>query len=431
MTLALVSLAVFLLLMVLGMWAPIAIAISALGYIVAVTGWVGLKAIGFVSWGGMNSFTLTAIPLFILMSELLVRTGIATRAYGGLSRIVARLPGGLLQTNIVGCAVFSAISGSSVATAATIGTVAVPELLKRGYSPSVSAGSLAAGGTLGIMIPPSIAMIIYGTFTETSVTKLFLAGVIPGLMLTVMFMLYIGVRSKIGSPITPPKVDIEPVPASQTLTELLPIGVVIGVTLGSLYAGLVTPTEAAALGCAISLIVSAIWGNLNWTTLRRAVREAMLSSAAMMFIVFSAFLFSYSVGIDGVGQRVAQGLAEMQLSVTAFLLMIVLIYVVLGCLLDSIGMMVVTIPVLAPALQSYGIDLIWFGVVLVLLIELGQLTPPMGINLFVIQSIWPRRFSEVVRGAVPFMFVILIALVLLWYFPDIATWLPRYAGPSR
>lgn len=433
MSLAVIAFGLFIVLLVLGLWAPFAIAAAALGYIVMQGGLDGLRAIGFVSWGGMNSFTLTAIPLFILMSEILVGAGVAARVYSGLSRLVSRLPGGLLQTNIVGCAVFSAISGSSVATAATIGTVAMPQLLRRGYSPELSAGSLAAGGTLGILIPPSIAMIIYGTFTETSVSKLFFAGLLPGLMLAAMFMAYIAISAHLRNPVGTPHAACEDrtVPLARTLADVLPFGVVIAATLGALYAGFVTPTEAAAVGCVMSVVVGRLWGTLDWRSFRVAVREAMRTSAAMLFIVFAAFLFSYAVGIDGVGQRLAERVTAMNLSRLELLVLIVVLYLILGCLVESIGMMVITIPLLHPVLLGYGVDLIWFGVVLVLLIELGQLTPPMGINLFVIQSIWSRSFGEVTRGALPFMGVILLALGLLSWFPQIATWLPEYVAQGR
>lgn len=437
MTLALVTFAIFICLLMAGLWAPFAISLSAMLYIFAQGGftqggWEELGSIGFVGWGGMNSFTLTAVPLFILMAEVLMRSGVATRVYRGLSRIVVRLPGGLLQTNIAGCAVFSAISGSSVATAAAIGTVAVPQLISRGYSPRLAAGSLAAGGTLGILIPPSIAMIIYGTFTDVSVSKLFFAGLVPGLVLTGLFMVYIAIRVRLNPTLAPDAGSVSagadaaaPV-AGGILADILPFAVLIAVTLGLLYTGIVTPTEAAAVGAAMSIAVGAIWGDLPFAMLREALRNTVRTSAALMFIVFAAFLFSYAIGIDGIGHVIAEWITAQDLSRAGLLIAIVVMFLVLGCLVNSIGMMVITIPLLHPLLLAYDIDLLWFGVILVLMIEVGQLTPPLGINLFVIQGIWPGRLEDVIRGTIPFFFLILLMVGIMCLFPELATWFPGY-----
>ncbi len=423
----------FLILLMGGLWAPFAIASSALVYIFLEGGLRGLKAIGFVSWGGMNSFTLTAIPLFLLLAELLLRSGVAAQVYAGLSRLVRKLPGGLLQTNIAGCAVFSAISGSSVATAAGIGTVALPQLVGRGYDRSISAGSLAAGGTLGILIPPSIAFIVYGTFTDTSVSQLFFAGLIPGIMMTGLFMLYVGLRAKLNPAILPqsdkaPKVseDSHAALSWQTANDILPFAVLIIATLGSIYAGIATPTEAAAMGCAFSILIGAIWGKLSVAVFLECLSNAMVTSAGLMFIVFAAFLFSYAIGINGLGQTLANAIVDMDLSKFQLMLAIVLLYLFLGCVVESIGIMVITLPVLFPILLAYEFDLVWFGVMMVILIEVGQMTPPLGINLFVIQGIWDGRIEEVIRGVIPFFAVMLCGLCLIWAFPEIATFLPGY-----
>ncbi|MEO1193631.1 MAG: TRAP transporter large permease [Pseudomonadota bacterium] len=426
MVLPLVVFLVFLGLLMGGLWAPFSIAAAALLYIYLEGGVFGLRAIGLASWGGLYSFTLTAVPLFLLMAEVLLQSGVANRVYRGLSRIVRRLPGGLLQTNIVGCAVFSAISGSSVATAAGIGTVAMPQLLQRGYSRKLSAGSLAGGGTLGILIPPSIAMIIYGTFTETSVSQLFMAGIIPGLMTVALFMLLIGVLALIKPSIAPRETATEepPVNWTETAADLLPFSLVILVTLGSIYFGIATPTEAAAVGSVISIAVGVIWGNLSWSVFLTALRNTTRTSASLLFIVLAAFLFSYAIGIDGFGRDLSAWLLEQELSKPMLLLAIILLYLILGCVVESIGIMVITLPVLYPILLAYDIDLIWFGVVLVLLIELGQLTPPLGINLFVIQSIWEGKLEEVVQGTIPFFLIIFAMVFVLWTVPELATWLP-------
>jgi len=409
-----------------GLWAPFSIAAAALLYIYLEGGSFGLRAIGLASWGGLYSFTLTAVPLFLLMAEVLLQSGVANRVYRGLSRIVRRLPGGLLQTNIVGCAVFSAISGSSVATAAGIGTVAMPQLLQRGYSRRLSAGSLAGGGTLGILIPPSIAMIIYGTFTETSVSQLFMAGILPGLLTVALFMLLVGIVALL-KPSVAPRAEVlgEGSPSwAEIAGDLMPFSLVILVTLGSIYLGIATPTEAAAVGSVISIAVGVLWGNLNWRVFLTALRNTTRTSASLLFIVLAAFLFSYAIGIDGFGRDLSEWLLAQELSKPMLLLAIILLYLILGCLVESIGIMVITLPVLYPILLAYEIDLIWFGVVLVLLIELGQLTPPLGINLFVIQSIWDGKLEEVVQGTIPFFLIILLMVFVLWSLPGLATWLP-------
>ena len=417
----------FLGLLIGGLWAPFAIATSALVYIYLEGGLRGLNAIGFVSWGGMNSFTLTAIPLFLLLAEILLLSGVASRVYAGLSRLVRRLPGGLLQTNIVGCTVFSAISGSSVATAAGIGTVALPQLTGRGYDRRLSAGSLAAGGTLGILIPPSIAFIIYGTFTDTSVSQLFFAGLIPGLMMTALFMLFITIAAWVRPSIAPSDIqdDDDAALSWETAGDVLPFAVLISATLGSIYAGIATPTEAAALGCVAAIAVGAVWGDLDLKVLGRCVHAAMVTSAALMFIVLAAFLFSYAVGINGLGRQLSEMIVGMQLTTTQLIIAIIILYLVLGCLVESIGIMVITLPVLFPILLAYDIDLIWFGVMMVVLIEVGQITPPLGINLFVIQGIWDGKIEEVIKGVIPFFLVMLAGLILIWVFPALATWLPR------
>ena len=409
-----------------GMWVPFSIAVTALGYLLVVQGWAGPKAIGLVGWGSTNGFTLTAIPMFILMAEFLLQSGLSNRVYRGLSLLVRRLPGGLLQTNIAGCAMFAAISGSSVATAASIGTAALPLLDQRGYDPKLSTGTLAAGGTLGILIPPSIAMIIYGTFTDTSVAKLFMAGVIPGLFLAGVFMLYVGVFAIIRPSVAPKQADsLERIVWPQLLADLLPFALLMTFVMGSMYLGFATPTEAAGVGCVAAIVIAAVWGGLTFADFRRALQNTVRITGSIMFIVVAAFLFSYAVGIAGLANELVKALTALGLSRFEFLLAVIVAYIIMGCLVDSIGMMVITIPLLYPILGVYGVDMIWFGVILVLLIELGQITPPMGINLFVIQSIRPRgTLDEVLTGAAPFTVLIVLMVGILWAWPEMALWLP-------
>lgn len=409
-----------------GMWLPFAILISGLLSIVAVDGWFGLNALGFVLWGGTNSFTLTGIPLFILMSEILLRCGVTVPLYRSLSRIVQPLPGGLLQTNVLASALFAAICGSSVATAAAIGTVALPNLESRGYDRRMAFGSLAAGGTLGILIPPSIPLILYGSFTEVSVAKLFMAGVVPGIAMALLFMLYIGVRALV-KPVRKPVEgagDEVRLPLWRTVADLVPFTFLMLVVLGGIYFGFATPTEAAALGCAFALVIGAMFGGLNRTVLAQAVEASLRGSCAILFIVVAAMVFAFAFENANLGTRLTEWLLSFNLDRNAFLAALLLLYVVLGCLLESIAMIVITVPLLFPTVLAYGIDPLWFAIALVILIELGQLTPPFGINLFVIKRISGAPLGQVVRGTVPYYGLMIGFLLVITAFPQIVTWLP-------
>jgi C4-dicarboxylate transporter DctM subunit len=423
---SILGLVVFLGLLFGGLWIPFAIAAAGMAAMVASGGLVSLKALGFVTWSAMNSSTLSAIPLFILMADILLRAGVSDRFYNGLSLLVRRLPGGLLQTNIAGCALFAAISGSSVATAASIGTVAIPQLKAKGYNHAMTAGSLAAGGTLGILIPPSIAMIIYGSFTEVSVAKLFLAGLIPGIVLTLIFMTYIGVHAWLKPEVAPrtqeDRVGLRGIAIG--FAQLLPLILLMTLVIGTIYAGIATPTEAAALGTVGSLIIGSLFGTMNMKVLRDSLTATLKVSAAILFITMAAFIFAYGMEKGGVGKALTDWVAGLGLSTNEFLLVLLVGYALLGCVVDSIGMIVLTIPLLTPILNAMGIDLIWFGIALVVVVELGQITPPLGVNLFVIESIAKRGLLEVIRGTVPYYFLMVAFLFILAIFPALATWLP-------
>ncbi|HEX3505285.1 MAG TPA: TRAP transporter large permease [Xanthobacteraceae bacterium] len=419
--------AVFLVLLTCGMAVPFAIAVPAVFYLLLQGGLPSLNSLGLVSWGSMNSFVLTCVPLFMLMAEILRTSGLSRRIYSGLSKLVARLPGGLLQTNIAGCAVFASVSGSSIATAASIGGVALPQLIERKYDRPLAAGSLAAGGTLGILLPPSFGMIVYGTFTETSVPKLFMTGVAPGLIMTAAFMLYIGVHATIAPHVAPR----EQGPRSLSdficaLADVLPFAVLIAGTLGGIYAGLVTTTEGATIGCCLAILLGAVVGDLTWRGLLEAMCSTVKFSGNILFIIFAAYVFSYAISFAGVGEKVTRFIVDLHLSRLEFFFALFVLYTILGCLIESLGMIVITVPLIFPVLPNYGIDPLLFGVVLVLFVELGQISPPIGINLFVIQSIWDGKLSDVVLGTIPFhltMFVVL-AIIIIW--PDIALWLPHH-----
>lgn len=418
--------AIFLVLLIGGMWIPFAIAITAVLYIYIASGLAGFNGLGLVSWGSTYSFVLTAIPLFVLMAEFMLVSGLSHRVYRGLNHLVRFLPGGLLQTNVAGCAMFSAISGSSVATAAAIGSIALPQLEQRNYDERLATGTVIAGGTLGILIPPSIAFIIYGMFTDTSISKLFMAGVIPGLLLVLLFMVYVGIRCLI-QPSLAPKGDYdarEGLPYRQIVADLVPFLSLILLVMGSLYLGFATPTEAAGVGACLAFVVSKIWGTLDWARFRLALSKTVHVSATILFIVYAAYLFSYAVGMVGLTDELAAVLESWSLSTFELLLVIILMYTVLGMLMDSIGMMVITVPVLAPILMTYGIDLIWFGVLLVVLIELGQITPPAGLNLFVVRSISRSSLMDIIWGALPFCLLLYVLIALLIAFPELALWIP-------
>ncbi len=360
----------FLGLLMAGMAVPFAITIPALIYLLLQGGLPALNSLGLVSWGSMNSFVLTTVPLFMLMAEILSVSGLSNRIYGGLEKLVAKLPGGLLQTNIAGCAIFASVSGSSIATAASIGGVALPQLIARKYNRALAAGSLAAGGTLGILIPPSFPMIIYGTFTETSVPKLFIAGIIPG------------------------------------------------------YFGVVTTTEAAVIGCVLSILLGATLGELSLQRFVQAMHNTIYFSGNILFLILAAYIFSVALSFGGVGEKVTEFIVGLHLSKFEFYIALFVLFTILGCLIESLGMIVITVPLLFPVLNSYGIDPILFGVVLVIFIELGQISPPIGINLFVIQSIWDGKLSEVVIGTIPFHLIMFVVLGLVIFWPELALWLP-------
>ncbi len=417
--------AIAIVLLAAGLWIPFVVAGAAIAIIVAKKGIAGLTAVGLVTWSSSNSFTLTAIPLFILMAEILLQTGLATGLYRGLAKLTRKLPGGLLQTNIIGCAVFSAISGSSVATAAAIGTVAVPELKSRGYQMRMAYGSLAAGGTLGILIPPSIALIIYGTFTDSSIVRLFAAGLIPGLLLTTLFAAFIAVFGRARRPLAAAVVIQETDEGlAGIVTDVLPVLALIAIVLCSLYLGLATPTEAAAIGTVLAFVIAAVFGDFSHATIGRAFHRCVRSSATILFIVATAFLFSFAMAISGVSGALTSFVVSLGLTKWTFLACVACIYLVLGLFIESIAMMVITVPLLAPAFAIYGIDPIWFGVFLVILIEIGQITPPFGLNLFVIQSVNKADYVDVVLGAVPYYAILVLMLIVLTVFPALALWLP-------
>lgn len=406
---------------------PIAVSMALVGIVggIAVYGLPFMNSIAPVLWGVQNENLLTSIPLFVLLGELLLRSGIADRMYLALSAWFGRLPGGLLHTNIGSCALFAATSGSSVATAATISTVALPSLMKRGYPVRSSLGSIAAGGTLGILIPPSVNMIIYGSLTNNSIGKLFVAGIIPGLLLTAAFMLYIAITSIIsGNTLREEKISLkDKLIVSQHLVAPL---IVFGVVMGSLYFGIATATESAALGVTTVLFFVVKSGRLSWSLLRACFISTARISGMILLIIAAAFILNLTISLTGVAEVMTKWVTSLGLSPVGLILGLIVFYLLLGMFMDVLSMMVATIPVTYPIAIALGIDPIWFGIFVILMCELGLITPPVGMNLFVVHGIRVDSGSidDVMWGALPYAIIIVLFTLLLMVFPQIVTWLP-------
>jgi tripartite ATP-independent transporter DctM subunit len=384
-----------------------------------------INSIAPVVWGVHNDNLLTSVPLFILMGELLLRSGIADRMFGALAAWLGRLPGGLLHTNIGCSALFAATSGSSVATAATIGTVALPSLHRRGYSMRSSLGSIAAGGTLGILIPPSVNMIVYGSLTDTSIGKLFIAGIIPGLLLTGCFMLYIALNAIFsGNAIKEEKVPLAV--RISLLRDLVPPATVFFIVMGSLYTGVATTTESAALGVVAALFFAWRSGKLNLALLENCFTQTAKTTGMILLIITAAFILNLAVSLTGVAEAMTKWVTSFGFTPTQMLLILIAFYFVLGMFMDVLSMMVATIPITFPIIVAMGIDPVWFGIFIVLMCELGLITPPVGMNLFVVHGIRPDRGSirDAMLGAVPYAIIMILFTLMLIAFPAVATWLP-------
>jgi C4-dicarboxylate transporter DctM subunit len=408
---------------------PIAVSMAVVGIVggIAAYGTPFMDSIAPVLWGVHNENLLTSIPLFVLLGELLLRSGIADRMYIALSAWLGRLPGGLLHTNIGSCALFAATSGSSVATAATVGTVALPSLRARGYPMRASLGSLAAGGTLGILIPPSVNMIVYGSLTNNSIGKLFIAGIIPGLLLTGCFMLYIAMSSLMsGNAIREPAVPLAE--RLRTLQYLVPPLVVFGIVMGSLYFGIATTTESAALGVIAALGFVVHSGKLSRELLRNCFISTARVSGMILLIITAAFILNLTVGLTGVAEAMTKWVTSLGLSATGLILVLIAFYLVLGMFMDVLSMQVATIPITYPIAIALGVDPIWFGIFIVLMCELGLITPPVGMNLFVVHGIRPDKggIEDAIWGALPYAAIMILFTLLLMAVPQLATWLPAH-----
>jgi tripartite ATP-independent transporter DctM subunit len=386
-----------------------------------------LVAMGEISWDVTTSFTLMAVPLFIFMSAVLIESGVSTGLYNAVAKWLYRLPGGLAVASQVACSLFAAVSGSSTATAAAIGMVSIPEMQKRGYEQKIVVGSICAGGTLGILIPPSIALIIYGTIMETSIGQLFVAGIIPGIVLALMFSGYIIVRV-ILKPSTAPRSEVK-VSWKERFTVLMgviPILSLIVLVLGGIYAGIFTPTEAAGVGAFGSVVIAAICRRLNFVVMKRSLLVAVHTTSMIFLIIIGALILSRIVAFLNIPQAFTHVLFKLGLSRWTIFLLVCLLYLIMGCLLDAISMMMITLPVIGPMIVALGFDPVWFGIVMVVLIEMGLITPPVGLNLFVVHGLVEKgRFEIVALGSVPFVLLMAIGIVLLVFFPNLALWLPN------
>ena len=396
--------------------------------------WIGMElfttrpvgdAMAVTIWGSASSWTLTALPLFIWMGEILFRTKLSEDMFKGLAPWVSRLPGRLLHTNIIGCTIFAAVSGSSAATCATIGKMTLPELKKRGYPDDITIGSLAGAGTLGLLIPPSIIMIVYGVASDTSITRLFIAGVFPGLMLAGLFMGYVMVWSLLNPEKIPPSdATLNFAERIRESRHLIPVVLLIALVLGSIYVGIATATEAAALGVVGSLALSSIQGTMNWQTFKTSLMGATRLYCMIALILAGAAFLTLAMGYIGLPRHLAEWIGGLGLSAFWLLFGLMIFYIVLGCFLDGISMVVLTMGVILPTIQKAGIDAIWFGIFIVLVVEMAQITPPVGFNLFVLQGMTQRDIGYIGRVAMPFFFLMVVAVMLIYFFPGIVTWLP-------
>ena len=408
-----------------GLWIAVALLGTAMVIFLVATNAPAGTIMATSIWGGSASWTLTALPLFVWMGEILFRGRLSEEMFRGIAPWLNRLPGRLLHVNVIGCGIFAAACGSSAATMATIGRISLPELDKRGYNPSIAMGSLAGAGTLGIMIPPSITFIVYGVSAEVSIARLFAAGILPGVLLMVLFMGYIAIWALVNPAKMPPA---DPsVPFLEKIRRgryLIPICVLIALVIGSIYTGIATPTESAAIGVAGALGLSALSGTLNWKTFLASVQEATRTSCMIAFIIMGSIFLSAALDFTGLPQWLAKFISSFELSAYGLLAVLMVLFVLLGSVLEGVSIVVLASSLLLPTVQAAGIDLIWFGVYMVLLVEMSMVSPPVGLNLFVMQLMSGCSLGFISRAVLPFFGLMIAAVVILVAFPQIATYLP-------
>ena len=424
-SIALVLTFILLVLLGSGLWVALSlVGVAVLAMTAFTTAPVG-QVLATTTWGSTTTFSLIALPLFVWMGEILFRTRLSEDMFRGIAPWTTRLPGRLLHVNVVACGIFSAISGSSAATAVTIGRMSMPELRKRGYDERMSIGTLAGSGTLGLLIPPSIILIVYGVAAELSIARLFIAGILPGIMLIALFMGFIVVWA-LFNPGKTPASDIRMTfwRKVHESRRLLPIVLLIVAVLGSIYAGIATPVEAAVVGVLGSLVLSWISGGLSRRVLADSLMGATRTTCMISFIFVGASFLTIAMGFTGIPRSLAQWIGEMGLGQYGLIAVLTVFFIILGCFLDGISVVLLTTSIIMPMVQAVGIDLMWFGIYLVLVVEMSQVTPPVGFNLFVLQGLTGRNILQIARAAIPFFLLLQVAVVLLVVFPEIATFLP-------
>ncbi len=409
-----------------GIWVAISmVGVSSIGMMLFTTRPVG-DAMATTIWGASSSWTLTALPLFVWMGEILFRTKLSENLFEGLSPWMQKLPGGLVHVNVVGCALFAAISGSSAATVATVGKMSIPELRKRKYPESILLGSLAGSGTLGLLIPPSIILIIYGVTVQESIAKLFIAGILPGIMIALIFMTYVMIWSLINKKSMPTfKQDFTLMEKVRKSGKLIPVILLIVSVIGSIYTGIATATEAASLGVVGALILSYFQKSLSLRTFKESLLGATKTSCMIAFILAGATFLSLAMGFTGLPRNLALWIEGMELSPYVLIFVLMIFYIILGMFLDGISAVVLTMAIIEPMIRQAGFDMIWFGVFLVIVVEMAQITPPVGFNLFVLQGMANKDMGYIARSAFPLFLLMIFAVILVVVFPEIALWMPE------
>ena len=423
-TLTVIFLTILFLFLGTGVWVAVSlIGVAAIGMMLFTTRPVG-DAMATTMWGSASSWTLTALPLFIWMGEILFRTRLSENLFRGLAPLLYRFPGGLLHVNIAGCTVFAAISGSSAATVATVGKMSIPELRSRQYPEKMIIGTLAGAGTLGLLIPPSITLIIYGVTVNESIAQLFIAGVLPGLMLACLFMGYVAVWGLVRGKGEQREQENFRGDLRDVLL-LVPVLLLIVAVMGSIYLGIATATEAAVLGVVGALLLSALQGSLTRESFRESLLGATRTSAMIAFILAGSTFLSLAMGFTGLPRTLAEWIGTLDLTPWVLIFALMVFYIILGCFLDGISSVVLTMAVIEPLVRQAGFDMIWFGIFLMIVVEMAQITPPVGFNLFVLQSMTEKDMAFIARAAVPMFLIMILAIVILSLFPDIATYLPE------
>lgn len=423
---AILVISAFLLFLAFGLWIGISLILTGIIAISFFTSLPAGKILGVSIWNTLNSWPLSCLPLFIFMGDILSRGKLSEQLFSGLAPWVSRLPGKLLHVNILGCGLFAAISGSSAATCATISKITLPQFKRMNYDEDLSIGSIAGSGTLGFMIPPSIPMIIYGVLADVSVGRLFIAGVIPGVMMLAIFVGYIMLRGILNPSITPATIDYSWKDRIKSLPQMLPVVSLIIVVLGTIYAGLATPTEAAAVGVGGALLISLVTKALSWNLFKTALMASTVTTCMMCLIVVGATYFSTAMSYLGIPQKAVLVVASMNLHPYMVIFALSILYIILGTLMDSGSMIVITLPFAIPMIKLAGFDLVWFGIYLVIMSELGQVTPPVGFNLFILQSVTQKPIGYITRVTMPFMLLLLLSAAIITVFPTIPLWLPGH-----